>query len=97
MRHSSEANTASLPRQDSGQVKGCTELGRAGGLEPGGSVLAVRSGGAALCGGIEIIAMHLCVAGEAGYFDLAFVFVDDGNNITHASKECIRVLKISAF
>lgn len=66
-------------------------IGKAGGLEPGGTEISVCSGG------IEIIAMHLCVAGEAGYFDLAFVFVDDGNNITHAGKECIRVLKISAF
>lgn len=72
-------------------------IGKAGGLEPGGTEISVCSGGAALCGGIEIIAMHLCAAGEAGYFDLAFVLVDDGNNITHAGKECIRVLKISAF
>ena len=41
-------------------------IGKAGGLEPGGTEISVCSGGAALCGGIEIIAMHLCAAGEAG-------------------------------
>ena len=48
------------------------------------------SGGAALCGGIEIIAMHKCGAGEAGFFGLEIDFVHEGNTITQASKEYIR-------
>ena len=67
-------------------------IGKAGGLEPGGTEISVCSGGAALCGGIEIIAMHLCVAGEAGDFCLAVVFFEDGNKNTHSGKEIIRVL-----